>query len=399
MPPSGRKVPVTVLTGFLGSGKTTLLNHILSVRHGLKFAIIENEFGEVGVDEHVIKEDSEEQVIEVMNGCICCTVRGDLVKVLKRLRDRLETFDGVIIETTGMADPAPVAQTFFVDPEIQKDYHLDCIVTVIDSKHVLQHLREEKPEGVENESVEQIAFADKIILNKTDLVDDAQLAEVVAEVKKINSSAEMIKAQHSQVDPTKLLGVNAFSLDRVLEMDPEFMDTEGEHQHDNSISSISFKFEGEVNVNKLEMWISEMLQTKATDMFRYKGMLAVKGMETKYLFQGVHMLFNGGFEGGYKWKEGEKRECRFVFIGRNLDKILLEKKFMDCKVLSEARFNTGDKVEANVPGGWTKGTILKVWDDGNPYRIKLDNGTEVWAPDDSDDFVRSVRQKVEGGYK
>eukprot|EP00437_Effrenium_voratum_P044597 CAMPEP_0181486656 /NCGR_PEP_ID=MMETSP1110-20121109/47324_1 /TAXON_ID=174948 /ORGANISM="Symbiodinium sp., Strain CCMP421" /LENGTH=360 /DNA_ID=CAMNT_0023612955 /DNA_START=143 /DNA_END=1225 /DNA_ORIENTATION=+ len=360
----------------------------------MKFAIIENEFGEVGVDEKVIKEDSEEQVIEVMNGCICCTVRGDLVKVLKKLRSKLDTFDGVIIETTGMADPAPVAQTFFVDPEVQKIYHLDGIVTVVDCKHVLAHLQEEKPEGVENETVEQIAFADRIILNKTDLVDDAALEEVVTEVQKVNKDAELIKAQHSKVDPAKLLGINAFSLDRVLEMDPEFMNTDGEHQHDNSISSISWKFEGELNVNKMEMWISEMLQTKAADMFRYKGMLAVKGMDTKYLFQGVHMLFNGGFSEEYQWKKGETRECRFVFIGRNLDKALLEQKFMECKVTSEARFKVGDRVEANVPGGWKKAKIMRVWDEGNPYRIQLEDGTQVWAPDDSDNFVRAVK----GGY-
>ena len=177
-------------------------------------------------------------------------------------------------------------------------------------------------------------------------------------------------------------------------MDPEFMNTEGEHQHDNSISSISWKFEGELNVNKLERWISEMLQTKATDMFRYKGMLAVKGMETKYLFQGVHMLFNGGFADGYKWKKDEPRECRFVFIGRNLDKIELEKKFMECKVIEDVRFSPGDKIEANVPGGWKGGKIVRTWDEGNPYRIQLDDGTQVWAPDDSDDFVRAVRPRV-----
>ena len=177
-------------------------------------------------------------------------------------------------------------------------------------------------------------------------------------------------------------------------MDPEFMNTEGEHQHDNSISSISWKFEGELNVNKLERWISEMLQTKATDMFRYKGMLAVKGMETKYLFQGVHMLFNGGFADSYKWKKDEPRECRFVFIGRNLDKIELEKKFMECKVIEDVRFSPGDKIEANVPGGWKGGKIVRTWDEGNPYRIQLDDGTQVWAPDDSDDFVRAVRPRV-----
>lgn len=357
----------------------------------MKFAIIENEFGEVGVDENIIKEDSEEQIIEVMNGCICCTVRGDLVKVLKRLKGKLDSIDGVIIETTGLADPAPVAQTFFVDDDIEENYTLDGIITVVDAKHIIQHLQEEKPEGVENESVEQIAFADRIILNKTDLVDEEQLKEVEASVKKINSSAEIIRSQYSKVEPKKLINISAFSLDRVLEMDPEFMDTEGEHEHDQRVSSISFKFDGELNVNRLERWLRVMLQTKASDMFRYKGVLACKGMDTKFVFQGVHMLFSGGFQEEFKWKEGETRSCRFVFIGKNLDRADLEENFMACKV-TEPRFNVGDVVEANI-GTWSGGKIVKLWDEGNPYRIQLENGDQVWAPDDTDNFIRLKKQR------
>merc|ERR1719506_2270078 len=167
-----------------------------------------------------------------MNGCICCTVRGDLSQALKRLREKTSNFDGVIIETTGLADPAPVAQTFFVDDDLKKTYTLDGIITVVDAKHILEHLEEEKPEGVENESVEQVAFADRIVLNKTDLVTEEELAEVVKQIKGINATADVVKTQNSELDPKLFCNISAFSLDRVKEMDPEFLNTDGEHQHD-----------------------------------------------------------------------------------------------------------------------------------------------------------------------
>ena len=310
------RVPVTVLTGFLGAGKTTLLNHLLSENHGLRFAIIENEFGEVGIDEKILdtdklKEKIDEEIIEVMNGCICCTVRGDLVTTLKKLYTKVAKFDGIIIETTGLADPAPVAQTFLVDPEIQKLYSLDAIVTVVDAKHLVLRLDDEKPEGVENEAQEQLAFADIILLNKVDLVpEEPELKKIEGRIREFNPNASIIRSTQSKVDWHKLLE---------------------EHQHDTSVTSCSVKFEGELLHRALNAWIGTLLREKGADLFRYKGVLACKGMDEKYIFQGVGMLFSGGFS-PLTWDEGETRECRFVFIGRNLDRQALIDGVMACRV-------------------------------------------------------------------
>jgi len=407
-----RLVPVTVLTGFLGSGKTTLLNHILTAEHGKKFAIIENEFGEVGVDDKILTENVTEEVIEVMNGCICCTVRGDLVQVLRRMYPKVKNFDGVIIETTGLADPAPVAQTFFIDDDIKDMYMLDGICTVVDAKHILQHLREVKPEGVENEAVEQLAFADRILLNKTDLVpEEKDLVDIENKIKKINSNAPVFRCQQSQIDPCKLINLNAFSLARVLEMDPEFLNTDGEHQHDASVSSVSCKFEGDLSINKLNNWIGELVTSKGTDMYRYKGVFSIKGYDKKFVFQGVHMLFNGVFS-DVCWKQGEPRESCFVFIGKNLDKDKLLKELDSIKVPDTLRFAVGEEVlvwfagtscglqtcafSTCDAGEWKKVKISKLWDSGDPYQVELDEPDENgkrkrWVPEDTDDYVRVAK--------
>ncbi|MFI7616521.1 CobW family GTP-binding protein [Nonomuraea terrae] len=326
------RVPVTVLTGFLGSGKTTLLNRILTEQHGLRIAVIENEFGEVGIDDALVL-DAEEEIFEMNNGCICCTVRGDLIRILGALMRRRDKFDHILIETTGLADPAPVAQTFFMDDEIAAQLRLDAIVTLVDAAHVLRHLDEAKPEGVENEAVEQIAFADRVVLNKTDLVGQDTIDEVISRIRAINAPVEVIPARHAEVDLARVMDVGAFDLDRVLRDDPAFL-TDTEHQHDATVTSVGIDLPGELDEERLNRWLGELLRAKGADIFRSKGILAIADEPRQYVFQGVHMLLDGEF--GRPWQEGEARRNRLVFIGRDLDRDALERAFAGCLVTAGA---------------------------------------------------------------
>eukprot|EP00930_Biecheleria_cincta_P043000 TRINITY_DN2957_c0_g1_i6.p1 TRINITY_DN2957_c0_g1~~TRINITY_DN2957_c0_g1_i6.p1 ORF type:complete len:446 (-),score=133.44 TRINITY_DN2957_c0_g1_i6:149-1447(-) len=330
------KVPVSVLTGFLGSGKTTLLNHILEAHHGKRIAVIENEFGEVGIDDSLVKGGSmaaEENIVEMNNGCICCTVRGDLIAGLKKLiknsKKTGKALDGVLIETTGLADPAPVAQTFFADDFVQQHMRLDGILTMVDAKHIIQHLDDEKPEGVENEAVEQIAFADRILLNKCDLVEsEEELKEVEKRIRAINEKVPIKRTTNSEVEMDFILGIKGFSLDKIIEMDDAFLADEHDHQHDSRVTSVGIDVPGEVVQQKLNDWISWLLKEKGVDLFRSKGVLAVKGMKQKFVFQAIHMLFANSMEG--LWDPGEEKRCKMVFIGKNLNREELTSGFMKC---------------------------------------------------------------------
>jgi G3E family GTPase len=335
------KIPVTVLTGYLGAGKTTLLNRILSEPHGKKYAVIVNEFGEIGIDNDLVV-GADEEVFEMNNGCICCTVRGDLIRIIDGLMRRKGKFDAIIVETTGLADPAPVAQTFFVDENVGKKAKLDAVVTVADAKWLRDRLRDAP------EAKNQIAFADVILLNKTDLVSDAELREVEARIRGINPYATLHRTQRAQIPLDAVLGRNAFDLERILEIEPAFLEADDhghdhdhhhhgdghdhghshgglKHYHDEDMQSISMKTDKPLDPDKFFPFIQNLTQAEGQNILRCKGIVSLKDDPQRFVFQGVHMMLDGDHQ--REWKPGEERTSRVVFIGRNLPEEKIRKGF------------------------------------------------------------------------
>ena len=329
------KVPVTVLTGYLGAGKTTLLNRILSEPHGQKYAVIVNEFGEIGIDNDLVV-GADEEVFEMNNGCVCCTVRGDLVRIIDGLMRRKGKFDAIIVETTGLADPAPVAQTFFMDDNVGRKAKLDAVVTVADAKWLQDRLKDAP------EAKNQIAFADVILINKTDLVSPDELSDVEARIRGINPYAKLHKTQRAKVPLDAVLGRNAFDLDRILDLEPDFLGGDDhdhdhahahshgglKHYHDEEMQSIALHTDKPLDPDKFFPWVQDLVQKEGPNILRCKGILAFKDDDQRFVFQGVHMILDGDHQ--RPWKAGETRDSRIVFIGRNLPGKMITEGFESC---------------------------------------------------------------------
>jgi len=319
------QIPVTILTGFLGSGKTTLLNQILRGQHGHRIAVIENEFGEAGIDNELLVQDRDEQIIEMNNGCICCTVRGDLVRILGELATKHQSgqlqFDRVVIETTGLADPAPVAQTFFVDEDISQRYLLDAIVTMVDAKHANAQLDEH------HEAQEQVGFADRVLITKTDLVSAEETRALRARLARMNPRARIGESHNGITAVNDLLDIRGFNLNAILEIEPDFL-TDVSHEHDDDVTSFVFRETRAMDLDRIEDFLSAIVQVHGAKLMRYKGILNIQGVKGRVIFQGVHMLM--GSDVGSPWKTGEPRESKMVFIGRDMPRQLLEEGLAQC---------------------------------------------------------------------
>jgi G3E family GTPase len=314
------KIPVTMLTGYLGAGKTTLLNRILSEPHGRKFAVIVNEFGEIGIDNELVV-GADEEVFEMNNGCVCCTVRGDLIRIIDGLLKRRGRFDGILIETTGLADPAPVAQTFFLDDTVGERTALDAVVTVADAKYLKDRLKDAP------EAKNQLAFADVILLNKTDLVSPEELREVELRIRAINPYAKVHRTAHCQVPVESVLSQRAFDLERILSIEPAFLEAK-HHHHDEEVQSIALLIEKPLDPDKFFAWVQELVAREGPKILRSKGILSFQNDPRRFVFQGIHMVLDGNHQ--REWEPGKKRESRIVFIGRDLDAGAIEKGFLDC---------------------------------------------------------------------
>jgi G3E family GTPase len=342
------KIPVTVLTGYLGAGKTTLLNRILSEPHGKKYAVIVNEFGEIGIDNDLVV-NSDEEIFEMNNGCVCCTVRGDLIRIIEGLVRRKGKFDAIIVETTGLADPAPVAQTFFMDEKVGEKTKLDAVVTVADAKWLKDRLKDAP------EAKNQIAFADVILVNKTDLVSESELAEIEARIRGINPYAKLHRTQRSQIALDEVLDRKAFDLDRILDIEPDFLEDGGhdhhhhhdhdhghdhhhhghghshggvKHYHDEHMQSVSIRTDKPLDPDKFFPWVQDLVAKDGPSILRSKGILSFKDDPERFVFQGVHMILDGDHQ--RPWKDGEPRESRIVFIGRDLPEQRIREGFAAC---------------------------------------------------------------------
>ena len=345
IPDSSAKIPVTVLTGYLGAGKTTLLNRILSEPHGKKFAVIVNEFGEIGIDNELVV-NADEEVFEMNNGCICCTVRGDLVRIIDGLMRRKGKFDAIIVETTGLADPAPVAQTFFMDEAVGAKTRLDAVVTVADAKWLSDRLKDAP------EAKNQIAFADVILLNKTDLVTPEELRELEARIRGLNPYARLHRTERAKIDISEVLGRNAFDLDRILTIEPDFLEGEDhdhdyhhdhgdhahgahhhhgnglKHYHDEDMQSVALRTDKALDPDKFFPWIQDLVAKDGPSILRCKGILSFKDDPERFVFQGVHMILDGDHQ--RPWRPDEVRDSRIVFIGRNLPEDKIRQGFESC---------------------------------------------------------------------